>query len=164
MGDKFIDKIKMFWGVDSQEDDDDLTEDFYSEMKRSDLETDEAINAIAETTQKSMNTIKTSNKILNIHSNSVMNVVLYHPKSFDESTSIVDTLKARKPVVMNISELDKDLARKIFDFCSGALYALDGHIQQVAKGIFILAPQNVDITGDTVVNKTESTVASWLKE
>ncbi len=164
MGEKFIDKIKFFWGVDSQEDDDYMTEDFYSEMKRDDLETDDAISAIAETTQKSMNTIKTSNKILNIHSNSQMNVVLFHPKSFEESTGIVDTLKSRRPVVMNISELDKDLARKIFDFCSGALYALDGHIQQVAKGIFVLAPQNVDITGDTTVNKTESTISSWLKE
>lgn len=164
MGDKFIDKIKFFWGVDSQEEDDYLTEDFYSEMKRDDLEGEDTLNAIAETTQKSMNTIKTSNKILNIHSNAQMNVVLFHPKSFEESTGIVDTLKSRRPVVMNISELDKDLARKIFDFCSGALYALDGHIQQVSKGIFVLAPQNVDITGDTTINKTESTISSWLKE
>lgn len=164
MGDKFIDKIKFFWGVDSQEEDDYLTEDFYSEMKRDDLEGEDTLNAIAETTQKSMNTIKTSNKILNIHSNAQMNVVLFHPKSFEESTGIVDTLKSRRPVVMNISELEKDLARKIFDFCSGALYALDGHIQQVSKGIFVLAPQNVDITGDTTINKTESTISSWLKE
>ncbi|GAU78711.1 cell division protein SepF [Fusibacter sp. 3D3] len=164
MGDKFIDKIKFFWGVDSQEEEDYAAEDFYSEMKRDDLDGEEPVNAISENTQKSMNTIKTSNKILNIHSNAQMNVVLFHPKSFEESTGIVDTLKSRRPVVMNISELDKDLARKIFDFCSGALYALDGHIQQVSKGIFVLAPQNVDITGDTTVNKTESTISSWLKE
>ncbi len=92
-----------------------------------------------------------------------MNVVLFNPKTFDESTSIVDTLKNRKPVVMNISELDKELGRKIFDFCSGALYAVDGHIQQVAKGIFILAPQNVDITGDVIV-KQDSPVSTWLRE
>lgn len=164
MGDKFIDKIKFFWGVDSQEEEDYAAEDFYSEMKRDDIDGDESMNAIEETTQKSMNTIKTSNKILNIHSNAQMNVVLFHPKSFEESTGIVDTLKSRRPVVMNISELDKDLARKIFDFCSGALYALDGHIQQVSKGIFVLAPQNVDITGDATINRTESTISSWLKE
>ncbi len=164
MGDKFIDKIKFFWGVDSQEEEDYAAEDFYSEMKRDDLDSEEAMSAIAETTQKSMNTIKTSNKILNIHSNAQMNVVLFHPKTFEESTGIVDTLKSRRPVVMNISELDKDLARKIFDFCSGALYALDGHIQQVSKGIFVLAPQNVDITGDAVIGRTESTISSWLKE
>jgi len=165
MGDKFIDKIKFFWGVDSHEDED-RTEDFYEDMKRTDLETEDTnmtLNAISDASQKSLNTIKTSNKILNIHSNATMNVVLFNPKSFDESTNIVDTLKNRKPVVMNISELEKDLGRKIFDFCSGALYALDGHIQQVSKGIFILAPQNVDITGD-VLAKTETPVSTWLRE
>ncbi len=165
MGDKFIDKIKFFWGVDSHEEED-RTEDFYEDMKRTDLEmedTNMTLNAISEAGQKSMNTIKTSNKILNIHSNATMNVVLFNPKTFDESTNIVDTLKNRKPVVMNISELDKDLGRKIFDFCSGALYALDGHIQQVSKGIFILAPQNVDITGD-VLAKSETPVSTWLRE
>lgn len=165
MGDKFIDKIKFFWGVDSHEEED-RTEDFYEDMKRTDLEmedTNMTLNAISEAGQKSMNTIKTSNKILNIHSNATMNVVLFNPKTFDESTNIVDTLKNRKPVVMNISELDKELGRKIFDFCSGALYALDGHIQQVSKGIFILAPQNVDITGD-VLAKSETPVSTWLRE
>ncbi len=164
MADRFIDKIKFFWGVDSHEED--RTEDFYEDMKRTDLEMEETnmtLNAISDASQKSMNTIKTSNKILNIHSNAQMNVVLFNPKTFDESTHIVDTLKSRRPVVMNISELDKDLGRKIFDFCSGALYALDGHIQQVAKGIFILAPQNVDITGD-VINKSETPVSTWLRE
>ncbi len=164
MGDKFIDKIKFFWGVDSHDEEEDRTEDFYEDMKRTDLETeDSAYNTFTESSQKSLNTIKTSNKILNIHSNAQMNVVLFNPKNFDETTNIVDTLKNRKPVVMNISELDKDLGRKIFDFCSGALYALDGHIQQVAKGIFILAPQNVDITGD-VLAKSETPVSTWLRE
>lgn len=162
MADKFIDKIKFFWGIDTQEPED-QTEDFYDEMKRKDLDSEETMSAITDSSQKSMNTIKTSNKVLNIHSNSQMSVVLFHPKSFEESTNIIDTLKTRRPVVMNISELDKDLGRKIFDFCSGALYALDGHIQQVSKGIFVLAPPNVDITGD-VTAKVESTVSTWLNE
>ena len=100
MGDKFIDKIKFFWGVDSHDEEEDRTEDFYEDMKRTDLETEDSpYNAISESSQKSLNTIKTSNKILNIHSNAQMNVVLFNPKNFDETTNIVDTLKNRKPVV-----------------------------------------------------------------
>ena len=135
-------------------------------MKRTDLETEDSnslYQSVAEASQKSMNTIKTSNKILNIHSNAQLNVVLFNPKNFEESTHIVDTLKNRKPIVMNIADLDKELGRKIFDFCSGALYALDGHIQQVAKGIFVLAPPNVDITGD-VMARGDIDKNSWLKE
>jgi cell division inhibitor SepF len=163
VADKFIDKLKFFWGVDSREEEELLNDDFYNEMKRTDLETEDTMNAIAETTQKSMNTIKTSNKILNIHTNAQMNVVLYQPRTFEESTQIVDTLKSKRPVIMNILDLDKDLGRKIFDFCSGALYALDGHIQLVSKGIYVLAPPNVDVTGDTAVTRLESQVNDWLK-
>jgi cell division inhibitor SepF len=165
MGDKFIDKIKFFWGVDTHEEED-RTEDFYEDMKRTDLETEDSnalYQSVADASHKSMNTIKTSNKILNIHSNAQLNVVLFNPKNFEESTHIVDTLKNRKPIVMNIADLDKELGRKIFDFCSGALYALDGHIQQVAKGIFVLAPPNVDITGD-VMSRGDIDKNSWLKE
>lgn len=165
MGDKFIDKIKFFWGVDTHEEED-RTEDFYEDMKRTDLETEDSnslYQSVTDASQKSMNTIKTSNKILNIHSNAQLNVVLFNPKNFEESTHIVDTLKNRKPIVMNIADLDKELGRKIFDFCSGALYALDGHIQQVAKGIFVLAPPNVDITGD-VMARGDIDKNSWLKE
>lgn len=163
MGDnKIIDKIKFFWGLDNQEPED-STEDFYKELKRTDLTTEEAMSAINETSEKTLNTIKTSNKVLNIHSNAQMSVVLFQPKTFDEATVVVDTLKSKRPVVLNISELEMDLARKVFDFCSGALYALDGHIQQVAKGIFVLAPTNVDITGD-VAGKPQVAMPSWLNE
>lgn len=163
MGDnKIIDKIKFFWGLDNQEPED-TTEDFYKAMKRSELSTEDTMSAISETSERTLNTIKTSNKVLNIHSNAQMSVVLFQPKTFDEATAIVDTLKSKRPVVLNIVELEMDLARKIFDFCSGALYALDGHIQQVAKGIFVLAPTNVDITGD-VTGKPETGIPSWLNE
>jgi len=164
MADKFIDKIKFFWGVDSPEDEELGNEDFYNELKHSDLEMDETMNAMSEASQKSLNSIKTSNKVLNIHSNAQMNVVLFLPTTFEECTEIVDTLKSKRPVVMNISDIDKDLARKIFDFSSGALYALDGHIQQVSKGIFILAPNNVEITGDIVTAAFEKDAPSWLRD
>lgn len=163
MGDnKIIDKIKFFWGLDNQEPED-TTEDFYKAMKRNELSTEDTMNAISESSERTLNTIKTSNKVLNIHSNAQMSVVLFQPKTFDEASAVVDTLKSKRPVVLNIVELEMDLARKIFDFCSGALYALDGHIQQVAKGIFVLAPTNVDITGD-VTGKAETGLPSWLNE
>lgn len=162
MGKKFIDGFKYFWGVDESEPED-KTEDFYQEMKHKNLEGDESMQANSNASERSTNTINTSNKVLNIHSNTQMSVVLFQPKTFEESTDVVDTLKSRRPVVLNISEVDKDLGRKIFDFCSGALYALEGHIQQVSKGIFVLAPPNIDIAGD-IVQKTESKLSHWLND
>jgi len=70
------------------------------------------------------------------------------PKVFDECPKLVDNLKARKPVIINLERVDSDTARKIFDFLSGAAYALNGNVQKVANNIFIFAPDNVDVTAN----------------
>ena len=67
------------------------------------------------------------------------------PKSFDECPKLVDSLKSRKPVIINLEKLETEKARKIFDFLSGATYALNGNVQKVANNIFVFAPDNVDV-------------------
>ncbi|MBQ6621751.1 MAG: cell division protein SepF [Mogibacterium sp.] len=72
-------------------------------------------------------------------------MLVIEPKSFDECTKLVDNLKSRKPVIINLEKVETDLARKMFDFMSGATYALNGNVQRVTSNIFIFAPANVDI-------------------
>lgn len=73
-------------------------------------------------------------------------MVVVEPQGLDECPKLVDNLKAKKPVVINLENLDTDVARKIFDFLSGATYALNGNVQKIANNIFLFAPANVDIT------------------
>ena len=72
-------------------------------------------------------------------------MVVTEPTGFEECPRLVDNLKARKPVIINLENLETDSARKIFDFLSGATYALNGNVQKVANNIFIFAPENVDV-------------------
>lgn len=139
MADKFIDKVKFFMGFNTYE------EESYEEEET--IEEEDTVKPVIDQRPSSVS----MNKVVSLHSggnNGNMKVVLFQPKEFEDSKAIVDNLKERKPVIINIEELDAELARKIFDFCSGALYALDGHIQKVSRGIFILAPKNVDVAGD----------------
>ena len=75
-------------------------------------------------------------------------MVLIEPKNFEECPKLVDSLKARKPIIINLEKIETDEAKKIFDFMSGATYALNGNVQKVANNIFIFAPENVDISAD----------------
>jgi len=75
-------------------------------------------------------------------------LVVLEPKGFEECPKLVDSLKGRKPVILNLEKLESDTARKIFDFMSGATYALNGNVQKVANNIFVFAPENVDITAN----------------
>lgn len=76
---------------------------------------------------------------------SAFKLVVIEPKGFDECPKLVDNLKSRKPVIINLEKIESDTARKIFDFLSGATYALNGNVQKVANNIFVFAPENVDI-------------------
>jgi cell division inhibitor SepF len=72
-------------------------------------------------------------------------IVVIEPKAFDECPKLVDSLKARKPVIINLEHIENDTARKIFDFLSGATYALSGNVQKIAQNIFVFLPENVDV-------------------
>lgn len=75
-------------------------------------------------------------------------LVVIEPKGFDECPRLVDSLKSKKPVIINLEKLESDTARKIFDFLSGATYALNGNVQKIANNIFVFAPENVDISAN----------------
>ena len=75
-------------------------------------------------------------------------LVVIEPKAFDECPRLVDNLKSRKPVIINLEKLESDTARKIFDFLSGATYALNGNVQKISNNIFVFAPENVDIAAN----------------
>lgn len=96
-------------------------------------------------------------------------MLVIEPKNFDECTKLVDNLKSRKPVIINLEQVETDLARKMFDFLSGATYALNGNVQRVTANIFIFAPANVDIAAklnrtdraEPAPAKTDKTASPW---
>ncbi len=87
------------------------------------------------------------NKVVSSNTTQFKMVVL-EPKNFDECPKLVDNLKAKKPVIINLEKVESDVARKIFDFLSGATYALNGNVQKIANNIFIFAPENVDVSAN----------------
>ncbi len=84
-----------------------------------------------------------------------MKVIVYKPTKYSDAEQIVKNLKMKKPVVVNIEDVEVELARKIFNFCSGAICALDGEMRKISKEIFILAPNNVTLDGDKAKEDTE---------
>lgn len=72
-------------------------------------------------------------------------VLLVEPRSFDDVQAIVDQLKARRPIILNLEGLDREVAHRILNFLHGAIYALGGETQKIASGIFFLAPPGVDV-------------------
>ena len=86
------------------------------------------------------------NKVVGLPSSAAkMRMLVFQPSSYEEAECIIDNLKARKPVIMNLDEMDVELGQRILDFVGGAIYSLGGDIKKVARSIFVVAPSNVDI-------------------
>lgn len=84
-----------------------------------------------------------------------MKVFVMQCSKFDEVQAMVDHLKERAPVVSNLTGADYDTARRMVDFLTGAVYALNGSVHKVTDGIFLFAPENVEIHAEDVMNLKE---------
>ena len=103
-------------------------------------------------------------KVVNIHAATQLKLVIMNPESFEEARDIADHLKSKKPVVINLEGVEREIARRIVDFLSGAVFALDGSIQKVSNGIFLIAPYNVGIMGDFKDDLKTRGIFSWKGE
>lgn len=80
-------------------------------------------------------------------------MILLEPRAYSESQQIADHLKKRNTVVVNLKRVTPEQAKRIVDFLSGTIYAINGDLQKIGGGIFLCTPNNVSvqgkITGDT---------------
>ena len=152
MGDGFFYKLKTLIGIEEIEDED-QAEEVHAVATPIERKPIEPRGYMSGRNDKEIKEVK-DNRVLPMQSKSLpqgtsqFKMVVIEPKSFDECPKLVDNLKAKKPVIINLEKVETDIARKMFDFLSGATYALNGNVQKVANNIFIFAPENVDVTAN----------------
>ena len=96
-----------------------------------------------------------SGQVLNMSSGK-QEVVLFHAKTFDDAAKAADELRRRKAVILNMENVDKSLTRRVVDFLSGSVYALDGRVKKVAQSTYLFCPHNMDVVGDLESIQAES--------
>ena len=82
----------------------------------------------------------------NFTSRSSLRISIQEPLDYEQDApSVINDIINKKVVVLNLEMVDADMRRRIFDFVSGAVYALDGTVEKVTKGIFVITPNGVEI-------------------
>jgi len=123
-----MEKVKDFIGIT------DLEEDYEEE------------EVVSEGTERNKNermeTYTKRNNVIKVHSNTDMKVFICEPEKYEDCTKAVDEIKNRKVVVLNIEGMELENQKQVFEFIKGAVYALEA-----SNGIFVLAPNNVQIDG-----------------
>ncbi len=85
--------------------------------------------------------------------NGTSRMILLEPRAYSEANSIVNHLKERNTVVVNLKRVTGDQAKRIMDFLSGAIYAIGGKAEKIGGGIFLCTPNNVNVQGEITDDK-----------
>lgn len=70
------------------------------------------------------------------------------PRSFNDVQEVADTFKKAQPVIVNLQGVDRDLSRRLIDFCSGLCYGLEGNMERVTDHVFLLTPSGAEVSDD----------------
>lgn len=152
-----MNKIMDFLGMESEEE----TEDIEDRAYDYDYEEEEEQEQEAEGINKLFGR---RTKVVNMPQTQSIKMVISQPTTFEQSEEICNYLKERKSVIVNLEYVNKDVARRIVDFISGSVHALDGHIQKISNSIFLIAPINYEIANEMAREEIKNRLSvSWLK-
>lgn len=156
MSGALMNKVWDLFGMDSAEPEEYEDEDVYEYEDEEDTEVEDRKQFFGR-----------RNKVVPMQQTQQSNaikMVISQPTSFEQSDEICSFLKERKSVIVNLEYVNKEVARRIVDFISGGVYALDGYIQKVSNSIFLVAPSNYEITNEMAREEMKSKLSvSWLK-
>ncbi len=148
-------KIWDFLGMDNSEEAEELDDKVYDYEYEDDEE---------EQDQEPRTIFGRKQKVVNMPQVQQVKMVISQPTTFEQSEEICNYLKERKSVIVNLEYVNKDVARRIVDFISGAVHALDGHIQKISNSIFLIAPINYEIANEMAREEIRNRLSvSWLK-
>ncbi len=154
MAGAMMNKVLDFLGIEQEENDDDKLDNKYIYDYEDEDEDEEQERKL----------FGKKNKVVNMPQAQQVKMVVFQVTSFDQAETICNLLKEKQSVVVSFEYVNKDVARRVVDFISGAAHALDGHIQKVSNAIFILAPYNYEIANELAREEIKNKLSvSWLK-
>lgn len=106
---------------------------------------------------------QTNNNVINLQSvkTTSSKVILCEPRTFDEAQQIADHIVSKRAVVINLQRVERYEAKRIVDFLSGAVYAVNGVIQRLGSETFLCAPDNIDVSGSISETFEEDLNKGW---
>ena len=99
---------------------------------------------------------KTSDAIKALNANKDRQLILFEPRAFAETQDIANYLKQKKAAVINLHRLQKEQSKRVVDFLSGVIFAIEGDIQRIGPRIFLCTPKNIGVSGTIDLDEEDS--------
>lgn len=125
---------------------------------------DKDYDSTADSAREETSSSRTGDKVLSMPVNrNPVSVVVIEPIDFNDSQKMADYLCKNQPVVINFEDTDADVRKRIIDFISGTIYALDGTLRKIGRNLLVCAPPNVDIDTENTNFGSEGSNDPWQR-
>jgi cell division inhibitor SepF len=75
-------------------------------------------------------------------------ITTLHPTTYNEARTIGELFRGGVPVIMNLTEMAEQDAKRLVDFAAGLVFGLRGSMDRVTNRVFLLSPANVQVTAE----------------
>ena len=130
-----------------EEDDDDVYEN-------EEIDTEEESVKSTSLFEKAKST-KTTDAMKALSANKDSHLILFEPRAYSETQEIATYLKQKRAAVVNLHRLQKEQSKRVIDFLSGVIYAIEGDIQRIGPKIFLCTPRNISVAGTIDLDEDE---------
>ena len=156
MSGAIMEKVWGLFGMDPAEDKGEEVENYEAQ--------EEVENEEEEQEERKLWGRRNNSKVVSMPQVQQVKMVISQPTNFEQAANICDLLKQKKSVIVNLEYVNKDVARRIIDVVSGAVHALDGHMQKISNSIVLIAPFNYDIENEMARDEIKNKLSvSWLR-
>ena len=107
-----------------------------------------------ETAEEEQAPVRPANQF-GISSGSSIEMKVVKPEKLDSVSQIADQLLARKTILLNLEETNKETSRRLIDFLNGVAYAISGTLKKVANNTYVITPSNVEVSGEQLHDAQE---------
>ena len=141
-----MDKVKKWFF--EEDDDDEVYEDVEIDAQEEPVKTTSMFEKAKST--------KTSDAVKALSANKDSHLILFEPRAYSETQEIANYLKQKRAAVVNLHRLQKEQSKRVIDFLSDVIYAIEGDIQQIGPKIFLCTPKNIGVSGNITMDESET--------
>ena len=131
-----------------EEDDDDVYEN-------EEIDTEEESVKSTSLFEKAKST-KTTDAMKALSANKDSHLILFEPRAYSETQEIATYLKQKRAAVVNLHRLQKEQSKRVIDFLSGVIFAIEGEIQQIGPKLFLCTHKNIGVSGNITMDDSET--------
>ncbi len=153
-----LDKFKDFMGLNEEEYEYDETDDdaYSGQYNQPEASSPQAVEEERRIPRRTLGETRNASKINNVVGmpgimHGVSEMILIEPRSFEEMPQVIDALRHRKSVILNMTLIRQEEAQRSVDFVAGGTYAIDGHYERIGDNIFLFTPNCVQVTNSNSV-------------